>query len=137
MARRMIAFLIDWCLVFVICPGLFMLGPRFDMQYLMYPSVKMFSAYGVIAGVLGFLLLPIFRDVICGGASIGKRIAGLRVVDRESGNKASVEQLLLRNLLFYFVAVDAIVILYRYKTIGKEASLGDEIAKTDIVYRGK
>ena len=114
-----------------------MLGPRFDPQYLMYPSVKMFSAYGVILGILGFLLLPVVRDAVCGGASVGKRIVGLKVVDGKTGNKPSLKQLLLRNLFFYFVAFDAIVILYRHKKTGKGMSLGDEVSGTDIVYQKK
>lgn len=62
--KRMIAFAIDWCLVFVIGTMLFFTGPRFDLNYLRVPSVKMFSAYGVILGIVSFALLPLIRDII-------------------------------------------------------------------------
>ena len=39
---RLIAFAIDWSVILVVCGALFVSGPRFDAQYLLRPSIKMF-----------------------------------------------------------------------------------------------
>ncbi len=117
--RRAIAFIIDWNLVFLICIGLFISGPRFDIEYLLRPSIKMFSAYGVLLGVLGFVLLPLLKDCLFKGASLGKLICGIKVYDNHSKDTAKISSLILRNVTFYIPFIEMIICLCNNgKTLG-------------------
>ena len=103
--RRFIAFVIDWNLVFLISMGLFTLGPRFEVEYLLRPSIRMFSAYGVILGVLAFIILPFIKDCLFKGASLGKLICGIKVYDNHNKETAKTGALILRNITFYIPLV--------------------------------
>ncbi len=132
MIRRGLAFLIDWILICSVGTALFLLGPEFDPEYLIYPSIEMFSAYGVILGVLLVLLFPLFRDVIFGGASLGKRIMGLRIVKKGTREKPSVGALILKNLTFCFVSIEAILCLVNHGfTLGNLIS-GTEVRRNEV-----
>ncbi len=131
--KRIFAFLIDYFLVALISFSLIFFtyiffSSQFYPEYWLYPSVKMFSLYSPWLGALSAFLLPIFRDVIFGGASLGKRIMGLRIVKMGTNEKPSVGILLLRNLTITFVTVEFIVWL-----ILKGRRLGDIIGKTEVV----
>ena len=105
--RRFIAFAIDWNVIILACVGLFLLGPRFDIEYLLRPSIKMFSSYGVILGILGFVFLPLFKDCLFKGASLGKLVCGLKVYDSRTQNVAKITSLIARNLTFLHTACGA------------------------------
>ena len=109
--RRAIAFIIDWNLIFIICFGLFVSGPRFDLEYLLLPSIRMFSAYGVLLGALGFVLLPLLKDCLFKGASLGKLVCGIKVYDCQSRDTAKISSLILRNITFYVPFIELIVYL--------------------------
>lgn len=126
--KRIVAFVIDWNLVFLICVALLLSGPQFKLEYLALPRVEMFSSYGVILGLLGFVLLPLIRDCILKNASVGKRIMGLRVVDVKTWQPPSLGKLILRNVMFYFPAVEFILVL-----VNNGASVGDMISGTAVV----
>src|SRR5687768_2551914 len=68
------------------------------------------------------------------GATLGKRIVGLRVVKAESGSPIDWQASVVRNLLrlvdgFFFYLVGAIVVW----TSDKKQRLGDKVAATVIV----
>ncbi len=128
MVRRAVAFLIDYWLTFLITFALVFLSPQMDPAYLLYPSIEMFSSFVPWLGVLFALLFPIFRDVIFGGASLGKRIMRLRIVVRGTDQKPSFGVLILRNLTIAFVSVEFIVWL-----VTKGRRLGDFIGNTDVI----
>jgi len=109
--RRAIAFIIDWNLILIICFGLFVSGPRFDLEYLLLPSIRMFSAYGVLLGALGFVLLPLLKDCLFKGASLGKLVCGIKVYDCQSRDTAKISSLILRNITFYVPFIELIVYL--------------------------
>ena len=117
--RRLIAFAIDWSVILVVCVALFVTGPRVDAELLLRPSIKMFSAYGVILGVFGFVLLPLFKDCLFKGASLGKLICGLKVYDSRTQTDAKISSLIIRNVTFYIPIVELIVLLCNEgKTLG-------------------
>ncbi len=117
--RRAIAFVIDWNVIFLICVGLFISGPRFELEYLLRPSIRMFSAYGVLLGALGFVLLPLLKDCLFKGASLGKLICGIKVYDNHSRATAKISSLVLRNVTFYIPFIEMIVCLCNNgKTVG-------------------
>lgn len=128
MIRRFLSFCIDWVVIFAVGFALSLLGPQFDPEYLLYPSIQMFSAYGVILSFLWFIAVPLCKDIL-GGASLGKRICGLRVVSKDGG-KANAGKRILRNITFYFVVVEIIVAL-----VNKGTRLGDMLARTQVVQK--
>ncbi len=81
-------------------------------------------------GVIGFYLL--FRDALFGRRSLGKRLAGLRIVDRVTKRPASFGKLVLRNLTV--VTLVPLVIEF-FLVLGdhKGLRIGDRIARTQVV----
>ena len=126
--KRAVAFVIDWNLILAFSFAMFLVGPQFDVKYLMLPSVEAFSSYGVIIGVLGLLALPLVRDCIFRNASLGKLIMGLRVVDVKTDCPPSIVKMLIRNLTFYFWAADLIAMLANHGV-----SVGDSISSTTVI----
>lgn len=85
-----------------------------------------FISIGVI-----FLYL-LLRDVLFGKRSLGKRLAGLRVVDRVSKQPSSGGKLILRNLTVATVAPLIIEILLVLAD-SKGLRIGDRLAQTQVV----
>ncbi len=77
--------------------------------------------------VLLYPLLFVFRDVIFKGRSIGKRIFGLYVLDKNTNESASIKQRIIRNLFFFIYPVDGIIM------IATKESIGDKICNTVVV----
>ena len=128
--RRLIAFVIDWNLIFLIGFGLFISGPEFKIEYLLRPSIRMFSAYGVLLSVLSFALLPLIKDCVFKGSSLGKLICGIRVYDNNSKDIAKTSSLILRNLTFYIPFVELIVAL-----CNNGRTLGDMLSSSYVDLR--
>ena len=126
--KRAIAFIIDWILIFIIGTGLLFIGPRFDMKYLLVPSTKMFSSYGVILGILSFIALPLLKDLLFKNASLGKAIMRIVVVDTDSLKYPSVLHMILRNITFYLAPIEAIAFF-----VNKGKTIGDSISNTVVV----
>ena len=128
--RRFIAFIIDWSVIFLISFGLFISGPRFEVEYLLRPSIRMFSAYGVLLGILGFVLLPLLKDCLFKGASLGKLICGIKVYDNHSKDTAKNIALISRNITFYIPYVEMIVCL-----CNEGRTLGDMLSSSYVDLR--
>lgn len=120
--------MIDWNLILLLSFAMFLISPNFDWKYLSVPSTEMFSAYGVALGFLCLLILPLIKDCIFRNASIGKKIMGLRVVDRTTGQPPRFGKLLLRNITFYFYYVEIIAVL-----VNRGVSLGDMLSGTAVI----
>ena len=128
--KRIIAYTIDWNLAgapFIsLCVGIawrfIVFGTGEESAMYIYAILMLL---GIVAWQVGF----VFRDFICKGRSVGKRIMGLVVIDRKSGEKASKKQLALRNIffLFQFHEIDGIIMLVR------GMSIGDSVAQTLVV----
>ncbi len=123
--KRMVAFLLDWNII------------GFSVMFLVF-FAKTFideSSYvmsdGAVFLLMGTMLLyPVcvaLRDVIFGGRSLGKRIMGLAVADKTTGKKPSVRKLILRDLFFFLMYIDGIVLMVSGKTVG------DRVAGTVVV----
>lgn len=126
--RRIMAFVIDWSLVFVLGMLFTFVGPDFNTEWLLYPSVKMFSAYGVFLSIMTFLLLPFIKDCLFKNASVGKLLTGLRIVDKETSQNPRFINLCLRNLFFYIPVLELFFLL-----VNKGVSLGDKITGTRVI----
>ncbi len=126
--RRFFAFVIDWNIMFGVAMALMFYGPGSNPQYLIYPSIKMFASTGFLLGIIWLPLYCLFKDCLFGRRSLGKLICGLIILNSETGEKASFGSLILRNITYVIVQVEAIVVLFDN---GKR--LGDSIAKTQVV----
>ncbi len=122
--KRFLAFIIDWNITLLSTMLLFSLGPDFDF---INPSIKMFLNYTVILGVMILIVFPLLKDLLFKNASLGKKVLGLRIIDAKTGNKPRASQVVIRNLVFYLVFLNAIVLLITKR------SLGDMISGTQVV----
>ncbi len=138
MTRRILAFLFDMTCIVVPAVILLFSGPQFDPQYLLAPSIRMFSAWGVLSSVIvgwGGILL---RDLIFGKTSLGKRIFGLRIVRAPAPNAPvdapltapTAGSVILRNVAAFVAFVDLLLIL-----VNRGVSLGDSLSGTRVVLR--
>ena len=124
-ARRIVAWVIDWNII--------------GIAVLLLISVFMSNVTGAaepsspsLTLMLLFLMLlyPIcfvLRDVVFGSCSLGKRIMGLTVLSKQTGNTPKGSQLFLRNIFLFLAHVDAIVML------ATGLSLGDRVAHVVVV----
>ncbi len=113
--KRIIAFLIDWNISLLPFIFVFSFTALFLQQH---------SEADPIAFLLAFLFMIlsfaafILRDVIFKGRSLGKRIFGLYVYDKNSLEKASAKQCFLRNIFLIIFQIDGILLLATGKTVG-------------------
>ena len=128
--KRVVAFLIDAILVF----SVFMtVGYITDAVWNLAFGEKADFDTGLLAVVILLIYLVgcgvgiWLRDLICKGRSVGKRIMGLTVIDKDSGKAATKRQLVLRNSFLFLYNFDILFILVR------GTSIGDGVAKTLVV----
>ena len=76
---------------------------------------------GIISTV-GWFAAFVCRDWLLGGRSIGKRILGLTVVDRKTGEAVTGSKLVLRNLFFFIYPVDGGFLLFSGRSIGERTT---------------
>ena len=88
--------------------------------------------------VISLILLNVVwmtvKDLLWEGAAPGKKMAGIKVVNIESGEKISIAQALIRNVLLYIPYV--LFLGYLLETIMlfvKKERLGDLWAKTRVI----
>lgn len=122
--KRMIAFLIDWnitlfpfLLVFMFIAGFLQRQSSVD------PIIAIFCFLLVISAFVMFVL----RDVIFKGRSLGKRIFGLCVYDKNTLQASSAKQCFLRNIFFFLYFIDGIILL------ATGDSIGDKVAGTVVL----
>lgn len=117
--RRIIAFLIDWNIIFSVGMAITALVIWLTTS-LLFAFLCVFSAYAAIS----------LRDAIFKGRSIGKRILKLVVIDSATGKPATGGKLIVRDLFFMLMQIDLVVMLVSGK------SIGDYAAKTVVVREG-
>ena len=122
--RRIIAWIIDWNLSGLPC----LLYTTIFMDVFKRPSFQNIG-YILIFMLLVFLypVTFVFRDVILKGRSIGKRIFGLYVLDKNTNEPVSIKQRIIRNLFFFIYPFDGIILI-----VTKE-SIGDKAVNTTVV----
>ena len=110
--RRMLA----WFLDLGIC---LMLPGRLVTVLPLSANVQIFAAaFAIFGGFAAFLC----RDYLLGGRSIGKRILGLSVVDRQTGEAVTGGRLVLRNLFFFLYPVDGGFLLFSGRSLGERTT---------------
>ena len=116
--RRMAAFLVDFygsvTLAFIVA----------FLGVLLLPALEIYIAMFCVIFAIGYLFC---RDWLLSGRSIGKRLCGLSVVDRDTHGPATGRQLLLKNLCYYIFPFDALVLVLTGR------SIGERISKTTVI----
>ena len=120
--KRIVAFLLDWNIL-----GFSVMLP---LSFIMISINKGNTTIGALLFLGMILLYPVcvaLRDVIFGGRSLGKRIMGLVVVDKATGEKPNIGKLILRGIFFFLMYIDGIILLVSGK------SVGDIVAGTVVI----
>lgn len=126
--RRVLAFVIDWNIVGFLV--LTVLSTTFSS--FLQPTTIGESNFKTLIALFIMLLYPvlfILRDFIMGGRSVGKRILGLIVVDKNTGEIAKSTRLVIRNLFLFLMQIDVVVLLV------SGASIGDRVAHTAVILK--
>jgi uncharacterized RDD family membrane protein YckC len=126
--RRFLAFMIDMIIAYGGMIALWCFGPGGSPEHLMYPAVKFWMTGAYWLGYLWLYAYGIFKDCLFGRRSLGKLCMGLWIIDTQSQAKVSYKQLILRNITFFIVQVECVVVL-----ILRGKRLGDMVAKTKVI----
>lgn len=124
--KRMFAFFIDWNITTL---------PFVFASMLNITIGQRIGAPGGLVALLGVLLILsafaafVLRDVIFKGRSLGKRIFGLRIYDKDTLQEPSPKQRIKRNAFFFLYTIDGIILLATGETIGDR--LADTIVSSE------
>jgi len=110
--KRLIAFVIDWNIT--LFPFVLFLTTFLRKDSAVNLLVFLLCFFAIIFAFGAFIL----RDVIFKGRSLGKRIFGLYVYNKNSLEPASTKQRFLRNIFFFLYFIDGILLLVSGQTIG-------------------
>lgn len=118
--RRLLAWVMDWNII------------GFTVMLLLYTfsavmnSISRFGTQGtLLIMMLIVLMYPVgfvFRDFIFAGRSLGKRMLGLMVIDRETGEQAKASKCALRSIFLFILPLDAVIMLVSGMTLGDRAA---------------
>lgn len=126
---RVCAFVTDWNIMglpMILWMLIFFIS--YPMKGVSPSESEMFRIFaGMLIMLLAWFVCFVLRDVIFKGRSLGKRIFGLTIIDRKSGNAPAKKQLILRNIFLFIYNIDAIVLMVR------GISIGDSVAQTLVV----
>ena len=122
--KRMVAFIIDWYISFL--PGLLL------FMFSMNQGVENENASPLIIipcfiGIFGSFILFVLRDYIFKGQSLGKKIFGLTILDKDTLSTPKNRQLILKNIFLFIYPIDGIILL------ATGESLGNRITDTVVV----
>ena len=110
--RRMLAWFLDMALCTSLPGRLVAILP-------LSANVQIFAtAFVAIGGFAAFLC----RDYLLGGRSIGKRLLGLSVVDKQTGEAVTGGRLVLRNLFLFLYPVDGGFLLFSGRSLGERTT---------------
>ena len=122
--KRIIAMFIDWNLSGI--PAL--IYSLFFLSLVnLFPQAVGFAVIPFPFFVISLPLIFVYRDVIFRGQSIGKRILKLKIVDLETRDLPLQSKLIRRNVFFFILPVEIILIIIKNQTIG------DMITNTTII----
>ncbi len=126
--RRMGAWLLDWNFIGAFVLFLMGLASIFFASTWDSDDTVMILFCIMLLYPVGFVL----RDLIFGGRSLGKRIFGLIVLDKQTAEKAKIHQRIIRGLFLFILQFDLIVMLIRGESIGDTVARTVIISKKDI-----
>ena len=113
--KRLIAFVIDWNITLFPFVFIFSFLTTFlHKDSAVSPLIFLLCFFSIIFAFGAFIL----KDVIFKGRSLGKRIFGLYIYEKNSLKQASLKQCFLRNIFFFLYFIDGILLLVTGETIG-------------------
>lgn len=126
--KRMVAFIIDWYISFL--PGLIFF--MFSMnQGVENENVSPLIMIPCFIGIFGSFTLFVLRDYIFKGQSLGKKIFGLTILDKDTLSTPKNRQLILKNIFLFIYPIDGVILL------ATGESLGNRITDTVVVYKAQ
>lgn len=126
--KRMVAFIIDWYISFL--PGLILF--MFSMnQGVENENVSPLIMIPCFIGIFGSFILFVLRDYIFKGQSLGKKIFGLTILDKDTLSTPKNRQLILKNIFLFIYPIDGVILL------ATGESLGNRITDTVVVYKAQ
>ena len=125
--RRFLAWAIDWNIIGLSI--IFLTAIVYALLNCTFNADSQTTAFILMLVILLYLICFVLRDLIFSGRSLGKRILGLVVLDRQTGTQANTGKCALRNLFLFIVHIDAICMLV------SGATIGDRVAHTVVVHK--
>ena len=126
--KRMVAFIIDWYISFL--PGLILF--MFSMnQGVENENVSPLIMIPCFLGIFSSFTLFVLRDYIFKGQSLGKKIFGLTILDKDTLSTPKNRQLILKNIFLFIYPIDGVILL------ATGESLGNRITDTVVVYKAQ
>ncbi len=128
--RRLLAALIDWNVIgFAV---LFVIS--FIVAFIKSSSTSLStpSLFLVLLLMLSYPVCFVLRDLIFGGRSLGKRIMGLMVLDKQTGDAPKKNALFIRNIFIFIIQVEAVIMLVTGLTLGDRAAHTVVVRKKDL-----
>lgn len=122
--RRVFAFILDFIFSFLMMTFLLL---SVTIIYGASGNIEAFDAEKVENILNKGSLFLLLRDFLFGGASLGKRIMGLRILDYTTLKKPPIFKTILRDLFFIILPFDAITMFVEGR------SIGDRVANTIVV----
>lgn len=125
--RRLFAWIIDWNICGL--PVIIIIS----VFHSLFQS-NAFESQNTVAFIMPFVfaLFPtlfVFRDLIMRGRSVGKRLTGLIILDKRTGEPIRSSKLIIRNLFLIILQIDAVILLVSGQ------SVGDRVAHTAVVLK--
>ncbi len=128
--RRIVAWAIDWNIIGF--SFLFLAAIIVALLSSTFHANSQTVSLMLIFVILLYLGCFVLRDFIFCGRSLGKRIMGLAVIDRQTGMQANAGKCALRNLFIFIVHIDAIFMLASGMTIGDRAAHTVVVRKSSL-----
>ena len=127
---RLIAWFIDWNIIgFAAVSATLFLMAFFKASS---PSLSAPQALLILLMILSYPVCFVLRDLIFGGRSLGKRIMGLTVIDKKTGDSPKKISLFSRNIFLFIVHIDVVIMLITGLTLGDRASHTVVVRKSDV-----
>ena len=127
---RLIAWLIDWNIIgFTV-----LLTLSITMALISSSNSSVSGLHGLLifALIMSYPVCFVLRDLIFGGRSLGKRILGLTVLDKRTGQVPKKSSLLSRNIFLLIFHIDAVVMFITGLTLGDRAAHTVVVRKKDL-----
>lgn len=127
---RFVGALVDWNLI-----GLVLI---LATSVLLTFSELSSSSSSTLTILLAFLLILsypvcfVLRDLIFGGRSLGKRIMGLTVLDKQTGEMPKKSALFVRNIFIFIIQIEIVIMLITGLTLGDRAAHTVVVRKKDL-----
>lgn len=127
--KRIGAFILDWNIIFFAC--LLVNSLVLEITYMLGELYHLAGVLSLLISSLVFVVV-VLRDVIFKGRSLGKRIFGLYILDKNTLTEVPASRRFLKNLFVILYPIDAILLLVTGETIGDRAANTTVISKKSI-----